>query len=171
MFKKNRKGQGALEYLLLIGGAVLIAVIVIALLVGMGGQSRDTASTQADKAQAALDVPQPAQIVSVVAKRSDCTPPGNTNIQFSWRPMGEGGSHALIIEDSSGTAMNIVGLTDNGGNPLTVSDIDPNAFSGLTATIDLAASDLCGNTYHMYIKTSKNNQTVTSSRYLFSWSN
>ncbi|MDD4662881.1 MAG: class III signal peptide-containing protein, partial [Candidatus ainarchaeum sp.] len=33
MFKKNRKGQGALEYLLLIGGAVLIAVIVIALLV------------------------------------------------------------------------------------------------------------------------------------------
>jgi uncharacterized protein (UPF0333 family) len=38
--KFNKKGQGALEYLLLIGGAVLIAVIVIALLVGMGSSSR-----------------------------------------------------------------------------------------------------------------------------------
>ncbi len=37
---KFNKGQGALEYLLLIGGAVLIAVIVIALLVGMGSSSR-----------------------------------------------------------------------------------------------------------------------------------
>ena len=31
----NSKGQGALEYLLLIGGAVLVAAIVIALLVGL----------------------------------------------------------------------------------------------------------------------------------------
>lgn len=38
--KFNKKGQGALEYLLLIGGAVLIAVIVIALLVGMGSSSK-----------------------------------------------------------------------------------------------------------------------------------
>jgi uncharacterized protein (UPF0333 family) len=38
-----RKAQGALEYLLLIGGAVLIAVIVIFLLVGIGDQNRDAA--------------------------------------------------------------------------------------------------------------------------------
>jgi hypothetical protein len=31
----EKKGQGALEYLLLIGGAVLIAVIVIAVVTGM----------------------------------------------------------------------------------------------------------------------------------------
>ena len=31
----NKKGQGALEYLLLIGGAVLVAAIVIALLTGV----------------------------------------------------------------------------------------------------------------------------------------
>lgn len=36
----NLKGQGALEYLLLIAGAILIAVIVIALLIGMGASSR-----------------------------------------------------------------------------------------------------------------------------------
>ncbi|HZX34486.1 MAG TPA: class III signal peptide-containing protein [archaeon] len=37
----ERKGQGALEYLLLIGGAVLIAVIVITLLLGVGGSSEE----------------------------------------------------------------------------------------------------------------------------------
>jgi len=31
----NTKGQGALEYLLLIGGAILVAAIVIALIVGL----------------------------------------------------------------------------------------------------------------------------------------
>lgn len=35
----NRKGQGALEYLLLIGGAILVAVIVISILVGLTGSS------------------------------------------------------------------------------------------------------------------------------------
>lgn len=32
----DEKGQGALEYLLLIGGAVLVAVVVIVLILGMG---------------------------------------------------------------------------------------------------------------------------------------
>ena len=35
----ENKGQGALEYLLLIGGAVLIAVIVIALVTGVAGNT------------------------------------------------------------------------------------------------------------------------------------
>ena len=43
----NTKGQGALEYLLLIGGAVLVAVIVITLLLGITseGQSSTELST------------------------------------------------------------------------------------------------------------------------------
>ncbi|MFH1224476.1 MAG: class III signal peptide-containing protein [Candidatus Diapherotrites archaeon] len=32
----DEKGQGALEYLLLIGGAVLVAVVVIVLILGLG---------------------------------------------------------------------------------------------------------------------------------------
>jgi len=35
----NIKGQGALEYLLLIGGAVLVAAIVIALVTGIPGSA------------------------------------------------------------------------------------------------------------------------------------
>ena len=37
------KGQGALEYLLLIGGAVLVAAIVIALITGIPGTGPDPA--------------------------------------------------------------------------------------------------------------------------------
>jgi len=47
-----QKGQGALEYLLLIGGAVLIAVIVITLLLGIveqGGADTTATSTGASK--------------------------------------------------------------------------------------------------------------------------
>lgn len=36
-----KKGQGALEYLLLIGGAILVAVIVISILIGIAGTGED----------------------------------------------------------------------------------------------------------------------------------
>ncbi len=35
----DEKAQGALEYLLLIGGAVLVAVVVIAIITGMSNNS------------------------------------------------------------------------------------------------------------------------------------
>ncbi len=45
----NKKGQGALEYLLLIGGAILVAVVVITVLSGIGQsgatQTEQTAAT------------------------------------------------------------------------------------------------------------------------------
>ncbi len=44
----NRKGQGALEYLLLIGGAVLVAVIVITLLLGIAEQGETDTQATAD---------------------------------------------------------------------------------------------------------------------------
>ena len=37
----DNKAQGALEYLLLIGGAVLVAAVVIAILGGMAGQQKN----------------------------------------------------------------------------------------------------------------------------------
>lgn len=44
----NKKGQGALEYLLLIGGAILVAVVVITILSGLGNpvgaQANETAA-------------------------------------------------------------------------------------------------------------------------------
>lgn len=43
----NIKGQGALEYLLLIGGAVLVAAIVIALVTGIPGTAPNPAISAA----------------------------------------------------------------------------------------------------------------------------
>ena len=63
--KFNKKGQGALEYLLLIGGAVLIAVIVIALLVGMGSQNASSAKERNDEAIEAIDTPIPSTITNI----------------------------------------------------------------------------------------------------------
>ncbi|MFH1391367.1 MAG: class III signal peptide-containing protein [Candidatus Diapherotrites archaeon] len=57
----DKKGQGALEYLLLIGGAVLVAVIVITLLLSIadtgGTQTGLSAATSLCTQQAALANP------------------------------------------------------------------------------------------------------------------
>ena len=157
MFKK-KKGQGALEYLLLIGGAVLIAVIVIALLVGMGGQSRDTAQDQANRVQQATDVPQPAQIVSVRAPYVEC---GAGTITVSWRPLGEGGTNEMVVLNSNGEELTLDG-TDS-----TRIELNPNE---LTVTLSVNKDDgKCGDSYRVKIITEKNNQEVESSAYQFSW--
>jgi uncharacterized protein (UPF0333 family) len=43
---RKERGQGALEYLLLIGGAVLVAVIVISLILSFTGEAKTTAEQQ-----------------------------------------------------------------------------------------------------------------------------
>jgi len=42
-FIKETKGQGALEYLLIIGGAIMIAAVVIAIIVKVGGSGKTAA--------------------------------------------------------------------------------------------------------------------------------
>jgi hypothetical protein len=168
---KKYKGQGALEYLLLIGGAVLIAVIVIALLVGMGGQSRDSAAAQAEKANQATDVPQPSQIVQVVAPYARCnSTTGVADFNFSWRPLGEGGSHEVLVKDSSNFEYRDTNLSVNAGAIITT-DLNPNEVNGLNVALTLNSGSKCGDSYYLYIKTTKNNQTVTSQGYRFSWIN
>ena len=44
----DNKAQGALEYLLLIGGAVLIAAVVIVILTGLAGNNPDDAANLYD---------------------------------------------------------------------------------------------------------------------------
>jgi uncharacterized protein (UPF0333 family) len=168
--KFNNKGQGALEYLLLIGGAVLIAVIVIALLVGMGGQSRDTAKEQADRVQQATDVPQPAQIVSVEAAYADCTANTSATVTVNWRPLGEAGSHNLKILTSGNQALLINSVDGNAISPA-VSEytLNPNELSVTDVVVQGIAA--CGDSYYVLIETTKNNQTVQSSKYKFSWTN
>jgi len=50
----DNKAQGALEYLLLIGGAVLIAAVVIVILTGFAGNNPEHAQGVYDNAYAHL---------------------------------------------------------------------------------------------------------------------
>jgi hypothetical protein len=158
LFRKN-KGQGALEYLLLIGGAVLIAVIVIALLVGMGGQSRDTAQDQATKAQQSLDQPQPATIVNITP--DTCTDGGTGNFTIQWQSMGQGGIYTLTVYDYTGD--NPLDVNVDGTSETKLSD--PTEPVEVTLTPGLN----CEDTFWAEIVTEKNNQKVTSTRKKFNW--
>jgi len=158
---KKIKGQGALEYLLLIGGAVLIAVIVIALLVGMGGQSRETAQDQATKASKTLDQPQPATIVSIAP--GACTSGVSGVITLNWQKLGEGGTYTLAAWDYS-DANKPVNITA-GGAGMTLT----NTTSAATATVTFAAANKCQDTYWLEITTTKNGQSVTSTRMKWNW--
>ena len=178
MFKRRKKAQGALEYLLLIGGAVLIAVIVIALLVGMGGQSRDAAKRQADKANATLTQPTAAEITQVTAKYADCTPEstenakdGNAPMTFSWLP-GDG-SNKLYMINSDGAQVNIAGYTDsNILKPMLTKTtegvaLDPTKKSSIPIYVYNIGT--CGDTYSAYVVTIRNNVPVTSVDFPVTW--
>ncbi|HNW05503.1 MAG TPA: class III signal peptide-containing protein [archaeon] len=89
--KFNKKGQGALEYLLLIGGAVLIAVIVIALLVGMGSSSKKNASQGGDRINQAIS----GTAIASVLQSANCD--GNV-LKISYTH--NGGDVNLVIDDT-----------------------------------------------------------------------
>ncbi len=123
MNKINNKGQGALEYLLLIGGAVLIAVIVIALLIGLGSQNAEDTRAKNEDAQAASNLP-----VASVINTVTC----NTNKHFiiNWTPVHkEGNTYKLIIDNTTEDKVTITTTT----NPII--SVDTNCIKGKSVTI------------------------------------
>jgi hypothetical protein len=192
---KNKKGQGALEYLLLIGGAVLIAVIVIALLVGMGGQSRETANTQAENAQQSLDMPQPASIVGVVSEIGDCTPLDfgfiggidgqSCKFEASWQGMGDSGTYSIKLYNYQDQALVLkdvafVVADDAIADDLLTAD-DVTANPDLFYSMDLDSTQQViyawiptgfnpQDSYWAEITTEKNGKFVTSVKYKVDWS-
>lgn len=170
--KFNKKGQGALEYLLLIGGAVLIAVIVIALLVGMGSQSRDSAREQANKAQQNTDIPLAAHIISVDANYAQCIGTGAPTISVvNWNSMGGGGTHVLKIMNTSDM---VLGIADVDVSTATLTDgtliLNPGVTAVKSIKLEAAIDNTnCGDSYYVVIESTKNNQTVKSQSFKFHW--
>ena len=163
MKKINRKAQGALEYLLLIGGAVLIAVIVIALLVGMGGQSRDTAQNQATQAQQALEQPQAATIVSLTSEKCSAVDT-NAILKVDWQKLGEGGTHKFKLYDHAGELLFLdsnITSTDYNLHLVTTKSIKLN---GVSQQIRVKMTGNCEDTYWGEIENEKNGQFVNSTR-------
>ncbi len=78
----NLKGQGALEYLLLIGGAVLVAAIVIALVTGIPTSQPNPAVAAACASQTSC----PTCIIEDVAGTpvgADCSARGSDGIDYT----------------------------------------------------------------------------------------
>jgi len=158
---KKAKGQGALEYLLLIGGAVLIAVIVIALLVGMGSSSRQSAQTQGSNASNILGAPQAASIVSVTPTFDCNTSSTATPVLVTFQTATTGGSNTLTLYNyNAGT-----GAYTSIGTSTTTSGTGPYT---MTATMTITANT-CGTTRYAKITTVKNGSTVKSEEYPFVW--
>ena len=94
----NTKGQGALEYLLIIGGAVLVAAIVIALISSTTGpvQSRtnqnilDGLCAGPNKADACNGKDPDASTTNTLCNEGDCTL-NSVNVCVGKTPVGIGG--------------------------------------------------------------------------------
>jgi hypothetical protein len=192
-FKCLRKAQGALEYLLLIGGAVLIAVIVIALLVGMGGQSRDTAQNQSTQAQQSLEQPQPCSIVSLTglwhdddtaahndgldtatSVINDCNSDANGWFKIDWQELGTGGVHTLKLytnqnQEISSSDINVFNVrgTDAADDYRNLSSPQLTNTPAYVYVDALGAG--CFDTHWVEVETRKNGQVVKSTRRKFYW--
>ncbi|HRS42294.1 MAG TPA: chitobiase/beta-hexosaminidase C-terminal domain-containing protein [Candidatus Diapherotrites archaeon] len=70
--KNKKKGQGSIETLLLFGGAVLLAAIVIAIIVGIGSSSKQSTEKSASSAITMSKTVIPAVLHSVTCVDRDC---------------------------------------------------------------------------------------------------
>ena len=55
-FLKDKKAQGALEYLLIIGGAIVLAAIVIAVVINISKTSKTDVNSAQDKYKDIVDI-------------------------------------------------------------------------------------------------------------------
>lgn len=142
--KFNKKGQGALEYLLLIGGAVLIAVIVIALLISMGSRNAEKA---AEQSEGALDKVLPPIINSVTCTSED-------NAIIAWTPIAPKNNHVYKVTEDG------IVVTPEGVNS------DTNLFDSSVNPIALDTGDCnSGRVYAITVKDNDTNATATSNIY------
>ena len=97
MIKKlNSKGQGALEYLLIIGGVVLVAVVVVALLIGMSSENTENSKQQSKEFIASTDLALPSTLLSVICKEKA----GNDEYVVKWNPTHkEGYEYTVLFDD------------------------------------------------------------------------
>lgn len=84
----NKKGQGSLEYLLIIGGGILVAVIIIGAIISLAGTGTDTSSdnvrnstcnTFLSSGACLAANPDPTFPSSIVGNTQDCTWDGSKN--------------------------------------------------------------------------------------------
>ncbi len=79
---KNSKGQGALEYLLIIGGAIVVAVIAVSVVISLGQRNTQAASDSSEQFETMIDN----TIIPPVILSVDCNRTGTSNITVQLNP-------------------------------------------------------------------------------------
>jgi len=82
MLTKNKNAQGALEYLLIIGGALLIAVIAIVIITGLGKSNIETVDDSQSSYQELVDN----QIIPPIISDVECLVNKNINVYTAGSP-------------------------------------------------------------------------------------
>jgi len=160
---RNKKGQGALEYLLIIGGAILVAVIVIMVIVSMGSTSRSTANETANQSKTITSTTLSSipTIISIEPDNSSCLNNVGGNFTLNWLPQSQAGVYTISVKDSLGSDLNVISLSTGTSNLNT---------SVLSDTINLAiGSNNCSDTFKVKIEAAKDNQVVESIPSNFNW--
>lgn len=79
---KNNKGQGALEYLLIIGGAIVVAVIAVSVVISLGQRNTEAASDSSEQFETMVD----STIIPPIILSVDCTTSGAIYVQLNPTP-------------------------------------------------------------------------------------
>jgi len=79
---KNSKGQGALEYLLIIGGAIVVAVIAVSVVISLGQRNTQAASDSSEQFETMIDN----TIIPPIILSVDCKTSGTSNITVQLNP-------------------------------------------------------------------------------------
>jgi len=123
----NSKGQGALEYLILIGAAILVAVIVVTVILGTSSSNRQTSEqTTRSYTDLVTNTILPPMIISV-----DCnsTTPGTATYIINPSVSSDVNEYCLVQDDDVNIATAAcAGLTSNRVTISNLTLIDGNSY-------------------------------------------
>lgn len=106
----NKKGQGALEYLLIIGGVIIIAIIVIFIIISTSGSSRDTVDSSQEKMNNITD----SAIFPPRIKSSACSFLTDGNISFKLNvfesPSKDVSEYCLYVNNKDANVCSVINL-------------------------------------------------------------
>jgi len=162
-YKLNSKGQGALEYLLIIGGVVLVAVVVVALLIGMSSENTENSKQQSKEFIASTDLALPSTLLSVICKEKTGV---DDEYVVKWNPTHKEGYEYTVLFDDKPIIFNNTNpnfdLTP-ADNPIVFTTADYNTSAG-TNPIVAECSGLGSEAISIKTTNTENDTTAVSNR-------
>jgi uncharacterized protein (UPF0333 family) len=139
--KLNKKGQGALEYLLIISGALVVAVIAIVLIINLSGSNKDSATDAQERFDYLIDN----TIVPPIITDSDCNSSNQT----------------ILLYISPSPTSDVKGYAIKVDNNVDLGNVIPYNSGTLSVISPITLVD--GNTYRLSAIALKNNTQSTPS--------